>query len=64
MVFDIESKDDAGNITFKGTANATEANFLMTIGVNYLLSTGTIHMLSGAKKEVDASEMPTADTLQ
>ena len=64
MVFNIETKDSEGNITFKGTANATEANFLLTIGVNYLLSTGTTHMLSSMKKDGSISEMPAATQLQ
>lgn len=52
MEFNIKSKDKDGNVTFEGTANATQASFLMNVGVNYLLQRGVEPMLTPTDEPV------------
>lgn len=57
MNFEIKSKDKDGNVTFEGTANATQASFLMNVGVNYLLQRGVEPMLTkGDETLVEGTE--------
>jgi hypothetical protein len=64
MIFKIETKDDAGNITFSGSASEGEAGFLLTVGVNYLLANGAMPLLTGKSDEELAIVSPPASSLQ
>lgn len=56
MDFVIKTKDEDGNITFEGTANATQASFLFEVGVNYLLQRGVQPVLGDAPTPVEGPE--------
>lgn len=51
MKFEIESKNEDGSVLFSGTANQSEASFLLNIGINYLLSQGAMPLLTGKEEE-------------
>lgn len=51
MKFEIQTKNEDGSIAFQGTANKTEATFLLNVGVNYLMAKGVAPMLTGDKEE-------------
>lgn len=58
--FEIQSRNEAGEVVFTGTASEREASFLLEVGVNFLLANGAMPMLKGD------SDTPTAEpsTLQ
>jgi hypothetical protein len=49
--FEIQTKNEDGSIAFQGTANQTEATFLLNVGINYLMARGVAPMLTGDKEE-------------
>lgn len=56
MKFEITSKNKDGEVIFQGTANQTEASFLLEVGMNFLLSNGAMPLLTGETDEVVADE--------
>lgn len=51
MKFNIESKDEQGNIIFSGILNKTEAEFVLNIGVNFLMARGAMPLFTGHDEE-------------
>lgn len=58
MKFEINSKNEDGSIVFQGTANGTEASFLLNVGVSYLLAKGAMPLLKGGTEEEVVAEEP------
>lgn len=57
MNFEIESKDQEGNVVFKGTATKDEASFLLNVGISYLLASGVMPLLTGNITKEQAETM-------
>ena len=64
MLIEIETKDDKGAIVFHGKLNATEASFVMNVGINYLLAHGCMPTFTGADEDNPANYAPTTTTAQ
>ena len=61
MLIEIETKDEEGALVFHGKLNATEASFVLNVGINYLLAHGCMPTFSGADEDNPAN-YPTSTT--
>jgi hypothetical protein len=66
MQIKVQTKDDAGNVTFDGTLNKAEAELILNVGINFLLANGIQPMFSGQDDEGTPETIvaKTPDTVQ
>lgn len=64
MKFEITSKYEDGSIAFQGTANQSEAEFILNVGINYLLANGAMPLFTGKDDEELAVFAPSSETTQ
>ncbi len=47
MIIEVETKDNDGNIAFKGKLNSQEVSLVLNVGINYLLANGVMPLFTG-----------------
>lgn len=61
MELQVKTEDAEGNIVFEGTLSPKEHDFVITVGINYLLSKGASPFF---EKREDVTEVDGTDTVQ
>lgn len=61
MELAIKTEDANGNVILEGTLSAKELDFVVNIGINYLLANGASPFF---KKEPPETVAPSTDTIQ
>ena len=56
MEFQIEAKNEDGSVAFSGTLNQIEAQFVLNVGINYLMAMGAFPYLDKNVAEHEAPE--------
>lgn len=64
MIIEVETKDEQGNIAFHGKLNATEASFVLNVGINYLMANGALPLFTGKEDTELAVFAPSSATQQ
>jgi hypothetical protein len=50
MIIEVETRDEAGNITFNGKLNRNEISFVLNVGINYLMANGAMPLFTGKEE--------------
>ena len=56
----VKTEDENGNVVFEGTLKKNEVDFVLNVGVNYLLAQGAMPFI----KDDSVDEPPSTDTVQ
>jgi hypothetical protein len=66
MEIEVKTEDDEGNITFQGTLKKNAVNFVLGVGINYLLAQGAMPFIKDMDDPEDGDTMigPSTDTQQ
>lgn len=51
MIFEIQNKDETGRVIFSGTLNKSEAEFVLNVGLNYLVQQGAAKVVPQEKPD-------------
>lgn len=51
MIIEVETKDEDGNVAFKGKLNSQEVSFVLNVGINYLMANGALPLFTGKDDE-------------
>ena len=63
MKIKVQTEDKDGNITFDGILNQQEVDFVLNIGINYILANGAMPFFNGrGDEEVKIVSPPPATT--
>jgi len=64
MQIKVTTEDKDGNIKFDGTLNKKEVEFVLTVGVNFLMANGALPLFTGKEDEELGIIAPSTSTAQ
>lgn len=64
MNLKVKTLNDDGSIAFEGEFGPNEVNFIMEVGVNFLLQQGALPMIDEDDEDNDTFDIEGSDTVQ
>jgi hypothetical protein len=64
MQIEVTSKDEDGNVVFNGKLNKKEVEFVLNVGVNFLMANGALPLFTGKSDEELGMIAPSTSTAQ
>jgi hypothetical protein len=64
MDLEVQTEDDEGNIVFKGTLKKHEVDFVLNVGINFLLANGASPFIKDDTDVEDTMVGPGTDIVQ
>lgn len=64
MEVKVRTENPDGSVAFEGTLKPVEIDFVLNIGLNYLMSIGATPFLKDEESSSDANEVAGPDTVQ
>jgi hypothetical protein len=64
MEIKVKTQDKEGNVIFEGTLNQEQHNYILAIGIQYLLANGAMSLDGEDEDDDPASFAPGSDSVQ
>lgn len=64
MDIEVQTEDNDGNIVFKGTLKKHEVDFVLNVGINFLLANGATPFIKDEDDVEDSMLGPSTDVVQ
>ena len=61
MEINVKTEDESGNVVFEGTLSKREVDFVLNVGINFLMANGATPFI---RDDDEAIEAPGTDTVQ